>query len=117
MVHFNFYSCWNQIISSCDLKVHLNTKQNRNVLVLSEIPINMSFYVYMYIIPKETNIIASNSNKKTENDHWLKFENWPLKKYISELSSIIPISIQLLIPDLVFSACKIDRKRYFKKRF
>jgi hypothetical protein len=48
---------------------------------ISEIPINLSFYVY--IIPKETNIFASNSNKKKENDHWLNFENWPLKIYIS----------------------------------
>jgi hypothetical protein len=31
---------------------------------------------------KETNIIASNSNKKKENDHWLKSENWPLEIYI-----------------------------------
>jgi hypothetical protein len=30
-----------------------------------------------------------------ENDDWLKFENWPLEIYISEFSSIIPISIQL----------------------
>jgi hypothetical protein len=37
----------------------------------------MSFYVY--IISKETNIIASNSNKKKRK--WLKFENWPLKLY------------------------------------
>jgi len=32
----------------------------------------------VYIISKETNIIASNSNKKK----WLKFENCPLKIYI-----------------------------------
>jgi hypothetical protein len=36
----------------------------------------------VYIISKETNIIASNSNKKKENDHWLEFEIWPLKIYI-----------------------------------
>jgi hypothetical protein len=32
------------------------------------------------MIPKKQ--IASNSNKKRENDHWLKFENWPLEIYI-----------------------------------
>jgi hypothetical protein len=44
--------------------------------------------------------------KKRENDRWLKFENWSLE--ISELSSITPISIQLLIRDLVFPVYKID---------
>ena len=37
------------------------------------------------------------------------------QKYISELSSIIPISIQVLIPDLVFPVNKIDRKQSEKK--
>ena len=46
---------------------------------------------------------------------WLKFENWPSKIYISELSSIIPISIQVLIPDLVFPVNKIDREQSEKK--
>jgi hypothetical protein len=32
-------------------------------------------------------------------------------KYIPELSSIIPISIQVLIPDLVFPVYKIDREQ------
>ena len=41
---------------------------------------------------------------------WLKFENWPLK-YISELSSIIWISVQVLIPDFVFPVYKIDREQ------
>ena len=59
----------------------------------------------MYIISKETNIIASNSNKKKRK--WLKLENWPLKIYIR----IIPISIQVLIPDLVFPVYKIDREQ------
>jgi hypothetical protein len=44
--------------------------------------------------------------KKRENDRWLKFENWSLE--ISELSSITPISIQLLIRDLVFPVYKIE---------
>ena len=44
--------------------------------------------------------------KKRENDRWLKFENWSLE--ISELSSITPISSQLLIRDLVFPVYKID---------
>ena len=44
--------------------------------------------------------------KKRENDRWLKFENWSLE--ISELSSITPISIQLLIRDLIFPVYKID---------
>ena len=52
---------------------------NRNVLV-------MKFrltWVFMSIYnTKETNIIASNSNEKRENDHWLNFENWPLEIYI-----------------------------------
>ena len=38
-----------------DLKVHLNTKNKRNVLVLKSI--NMSFYVF--IIPNETNILSN----------------------------------------------------------
>ena len=42
-------------IKLCDLKVHLNTPQK---CTSTEIPINLSFYVY--IIPKETNIITSN---------------------------------------------------------
>jgi hypothetical protein len=41
-------------------------------------------FLLVCIIPKETNIIALNSNKKKkeENDHWLKFEIWTLKIYI-----------------------------------
>jgi hypothetical protein len=50
-----------------------------------EIPVYLSLYVY--IIPKDTHIIASNSN---------------IFLYRSELSNIIPISIQLLITNLVF---------------
>jgi hypothetical protein len=53
---------------------------------------------------------------KLKKRKWLKFENWPLK-YISELSSIIPISIQVLIPDLVFPVYKIDREQSEKKTF
>jgi hypothetical protein len=49
--------------------------------------------------------------KKRENDRWLKFENWSLE--ISELSSITPISIQLLIRDLVFPVYKIDCEKTF----
>ena len=37
------------------------------------------------------------------------------QKYISELSSIIPILIQVLIPDLVFPVNKIDREQSEKK--
>ena len=41
-------------------------------------------FLLVCIIPKKTNIIALNSNKKKkeENDHWLKFEIWTLKIYI-----------------------------------
>jgi hypothetical protein len=41
---------------------------------------------------------------------WFEFE-FELKIYISELSSIIPISIQVLISDLVFPVYKIDREQ------
>lgn len=43
-----------------DLKVYLNTPPKK--CTSNETSINMSFYVY--IITKETNIVASNSNKK-----------------------------------------------------
>ena len=39
-----------------------------------------------------------------------KFKNWPLKIYI-RIISIILISIQVLIPDLVFPVDKIDREQ------
>ena len=63
----------------------------------------------MYIISKETNIIASISNLKKRK--WLKFENWPLQIYIRIIKHYIPISIQVLIPDLVFPVYQIDRER------
>jgi hypothetical protein len=39
---------------------------------------------------------------------WLKFENWPLQIYIRIIKHYIPISIQVLKPDLVFPVHKID---------
>jgi hypothetical protein len=33
------------------------------------------------------------------------------QKYISELSNILPISTQLLVPDIVFPVYKIDREK------
>ena len=39
-----------------------------------------------------------------------KFLNWSLKIYI-RIISIIPISIQVLIPDLIFPVYKIDREQ------
>ena len=71
----------------------------------SEIPINLSFYVY--IIPKETNILQIKIKKKRK---WLNFLNWPLKIYI-RIISIILISIQVLIPDFIFPVYKIDREQ------
>ena len=71
----------------------------------SEIPINLSFYVY--IIPKETNILQIKIKKKRK---WLNFLNWSLKIYI-RIISIILISIQVLIPDFVFPVYKIDREQ------
>jgi hypothetical protein len=41
-----------------------------------------------------------------------KFQNWPLKIYIL-IISIIPISIQVLIPDCIFPVYKIDREKMF----
>ena len=77
-----------------------------------------SFYVYIKL--KETNI-PSNCFQFNfffkENDHLLKCENWTLKIYISELSNIIPILFQLLIPDLVFPVYKIDHENIEKKTF
>ena len=89
------------------LKVHLNTKKIKYTCI--EIPINLSFLcVYIYIYYQKKQIFFKFKLKKRK---WLKFENWPLK-YISELSSIIPISIQvLIIPDLVFPVYKIDREQ------
>jgi len=56
-----------------DFKVHLNTKKKYKKIewTRTEIPIDVNFYVF--ITPEETTIIASNSNSKKENDHWLKF--------------------------------------------
>ena len=39
-----------------------------------------------------------------------KFSNWLLKTYI-RIISIIPISIQVLIPDLIFPVYKIDQEQ------
>jgi hypothetical protein len=73
------------------LKVHLNTKKTKNKCTRSEIPLNMSFFVY--IIPKETNILQIHIKKKRK---WLKIKNLPFKIYI-RIISIIPIPIQVLI--------------------
>ena len=87
------------------LKVHLNTKKTKNKCTRSEIPLNMSFFVY--IIPKETNILQIHIKKKRK---WLKIKNLPFKIYI-RIISIIPIPIQVLISDLTFPVYKIDREQ------
>jgi hypothetical protein len=79
--------------------------QKQKKYTRSEISINLSFYVY--IIPKGKNY-SSNSNKKK--GKWLQSENWSLKIYI-RIISIIPISIQVLIPNLIFPVFKIDREQ------
>ena len=38
--------------------------QKQKKCTRSEIPINISFYVYLYIIPKETNILQIHIKKK-----------------------------------------------------
>ena len=43
-------------------------------------------------------------------------DNWPLKIYI-QIISIIPISIQVLIQDLIFPVYKIDREQSWEKCF
>jgi hypothetical protein len=60
---------------------------------------------------KDTNILQIQIKKKRK---WLKFENWPLKIYI-RIISIIPMSIQVLIPNLIFPVYKIDREQSEKK--
>ena len=79
--------------------------QKQKKCTRSEISINLSFYVY--IIPKRNNY-SSNSNKKK--GKCLQSQNWPLKIYI-RIINIIPISIQVLIPDLIFPVYKIDREQ------
>ena len=79
--------------------------QKQKKCTRSEISINLSFYVYT--IPKRNNY-SSNSNKTK--GKWLQSKNWPLKIYI-RIISIIPISIQVLIPDLIFPLYKIDREQ------
>ena len=64
--------------------------------------------IYIYILPKETNILQIQIKKKK----MAKFQNWPLKIYIL-IISIIPISIQVLIPDCIFPVYKIDREKMF----
>ena len=58
--------------------------------------------VHMFLFVYNTKRNKYNSFKfklKKENDHWL-----------FRITSIIPISIQVLIPDLVFPVYKIDRE-------
>ena len=56
----NYYFLY--VLESNNIKLHdhLNTKTKKKECTSSTIPINLSFYVYT--IPKETNIIASNLN-------------------------------------------------------
>jgi hypothetical protein len=56
----NYYFLY--VLESNNIKLHdhLNTKKKKKECTSSTIPINLSFYVYT--IPKETNIIASNLN-------------------------------------------------------
>jgi hypothetical protein len=82
----------------CDLKVHLYTQKNGNVLASSRIPINLCFYAYI-ILPETNNLY---------NCFQLTWKLDIKNIYISELSNIIPTSIQLLIPDLIFPVYKID---------
>ena len=84
--------------SQCSSKYQIQKKCTR-----SEISINLSFYVY--IIPKRNNY-SSNSNRKK--GKWQQSWNWSLKIYI-RIISIIPISIQVLIPELIFPVYKIDQ--------
>jgi ABC-type amino acid transport system permease subunit len=79
--------------------------QKQKKCTRSESPIKMSFYGY--IIPKETIILQIHIKKKRK---WLKFLNWPLKIYI-RIISIIPILIQVLIPDFIFPVYKIDSEQ------
>ena len=79
--------------------------QNQKKCTHSEISINLSFHEY--IIPKRNNY-SSNSNKNK--GKCLQSQNWPLKIYI-RIINIIPISIQVLIPDLIFPVYKIDREQ------
>ena len=78
----------------------------------TEIPINLRLYVY--IISKETNIIASNSNKKKRK--WLKFENWPLKIYIRIIKHYTDIDPSDNTRP-VFPVYKIDREQSEKQTF
>jgi hypothetical protein len=64
--------------------------------------------LYVYIISKETNIIASNSNKKKRK--WLNFENWSLKIYIRIIKHYTDIDPSVNT-HLVFPVYKIDRKQ------
>ena len=73
--------------------------QKQKTCTHSEIPINLSIYVY--IIAKETNLLQIHIKKKRK---WLKFQKWPLQIYI-RIISIIPI------PDLIFPVYKIDREQ------
>jgi hypothetical protein len=80
--------------------------QKQKKCTRSEISINLSCYVY--IIPKRNNY-SSNSNKKRNMATILKLD---IKNvYPNYQHYCIPISIQVLIPDLIFPVYKIDREQ------
>jgi hypothetical protein len=95
----NNNSC-NNNFKYCFNKLYYDFVKNIYILVLKF----RLTWVFMCIYYQKKQIVFKFKLKKRK---WLKFENWPLK-YISELSSIIPISIQVLIPDLVFPVYKIE---------
>ena len=78
--------------------------QKQKKCTRSEIPINMSFYVYIY---QKKQIFFKFKLKKKKMAKILKVT---IKNNI-RIISFIPISIKVLIPDLIFPVNKIDREQ------